>query len=160
MRGWSQTFVETKERKTKKKQQRRRKTKKTKNKEKEKDLRSLMKYVSPRAYSTCPRVQPPSKLRSANAHTLKKGVPWRCDLYKRSRKTLPSGEPLYLMKTKMQNIRKVCFCTKLFENTIFTMYEWWRFQRYRICLKNLKIRISIEKLNFFLVHLEGSVKKK
>ena len=40
------------------------------------------------------------------------------------------------------------------------MYEWWRFQRYRIYLKNLEIRISIEKLNFFLVHLEGSNKKK
>ena len=55
---------------------------------------------------------------------------------------------------------KVCFCTKLFKNTIFTMYEWWRFQRYRICLKKLEIRISIEKLNFFLVHLEGSIQTK
>ena len=31
--------------------------------------------------------------------------------------------PLDLMKTKMQNIKKVCFCTKLFKSTIFTMYE-------------------------------------
>ena len=40
------------------------------------------------------------------------------------------------------------------------MYEWWQFQRYRICLKHLEIRISIEKIYFFLVHLEGSIKKK
>ena len=40
------------------------------------------------------------------------------------------------------------------------MYEWWRFQRYRICLKKLEIRISIEKLNFFLVHLQGSYQEK
>ena len=59
----------------------------------------------------------------------------------------------------MQIIKKVCFCTKLFKNTIFTMDERWRFQRYRICLKNLEIRINIEKLNFFLVHLKGSIKK-
>ena len=48
---------------------------------------------------------------------------------------------------------------QLFKNTIFTMYEWWRFQPYRICLKNLEIKISIEKLYFFLVHLERSIKK-
>ena len=40
------------------------------------------------------------------------------------------------------------------------MYEWWRFQRYRICLKKLEIRISIEKLNFFLLHLERSIQTK
>ena len=42
------------------------------------------------------------------------------------------------------------------------MYEWWRYQPYRICLKKLEIRIGIEKLNFFLllVHLVGSIKKK
>ena len=33
------------------------------------------------------------------------------------------------------------------------MYEWWRFQQYRICLKKSEIRIGIEKYNFFLVHL-------
>ena len=108
---------------------------------------------------SCTRGQKPSKWRAAVAHAVKKVVPWRCDLFKPSRETLPSEEPLYLMKTKMQNIKKVCFCTKLFKNTIFTMYEWWRFQWYSICLKNLEVRISIEKLNFFLVHLEGSIKK-
>ena len=108
----------------------------------------------------CTRGQKPSKLRASVAHAVKKVVPWRCDLYKRSRKTLTSGEPLYLMETKMQNIKKVCLCTKLFKNTIFTMYEWWRFQQYCICLKNLGIRISVEKLNLFLVHLGGSIKKK
>ena len=82
----------------------------------------------------CTQRRKPSKLRASVAHAVKK--------------TLPSGEPLYLMKTKMQIIKKVCFCTKLFKSTIFTMYEW-RFQRYRICLQNLEIRISIEKLNFF-----------
>ena len=40
------------------------------------------------------------------------------------------------------------------------MYEWWRFQRYRIYLKKLEIRISFEKLNFFFVHLEGSIQTK
>ena len=40
------------------------------------------------------------------------------------------------------------------------MYEWWRFQRYRICLQKLEIRISIEKLNFFLVHLLRSIQTK
>ena len=111
-------------------------------------------------HETCTRGHPPSKLRSAVAHAVKKTVPWRWDLYKRSRETFPSGESLYLMKTKMQNIKKVCFCTKLFKNTIFTMYEWWRFQRYSICLKKLEIRISIEKLNFILLHVEGSIQTK
>ena len=40
------------------------------------------------------------------------------------------------------------------------MYELSRFQRYRIYLKKLEIRISIEKLNFFLVHLVGSIQTK
>ena len=40
------------------------------------------------------------------------------------------------------------------------MYELWRFQRYRICLEKLEIRIGIEKLNFFLVHLVGSIQTK
>ena len=46
------------------------------------------------------------------------------------------------------------------KNTIFTMYEWWRSQRYRTCLKKLDIRIGIEELNFFLVHLVGSIQTK
>ena len=29
------------------------------------------------------------------------------------------------------------------------MYEWWRFQRYLICLKIMKIRISIEKYCYY-----------
>ena len=40
------------------------------------------------------------------------------------------------------------------------MYEWWRFLRYRICLKKLEIRKSIETLQFFLVHLEESIETK
>ena len=42
---------------------------------------------------TCTNGQPPSKLRSAVAHIVEKVVPSRCDLHKRSRETLPSGEP-------------------------------------------------------------------
>ena len=34
------------------------------------------------------------------------------------------------------------------------MYEWWRFQRYRTCLKKLDIRIGIEKFNFFIDKLK------
>ena len=40
------------------------------------------------------------------------------------------------------------------------MYEWWRFQRYRICLKKSEIRIGIEKFNFFLLHLVRSIQRK
>ena len=47
----------------------------------------------------------------------------------------PAECPLYLMRTKIQNIKKIQSCTKLFKNTILTMYEFWRFQRY----KRLKI---------------------
>ena len=72
----------------------------------------------------------------------------------------PTGSLLYPMKTKMQNIKKVYFCTKLFKNTIFIMYEWWRFQRYRICLKKSEIRICIEKFNFFFIHLVRSIQTK
>ena len=31
------------------------------------------------------------------------------------------------------------------------MYERWRFQRYLICLKMLKIRISIDKISIFIL---------
>ena len=82
----------------------------------------------------------------------------RCDIYKRPRETLPSL--LYPMKTKMQNIKKVYFRTKLFKNTIFIMYGWWRFQRYRICLKKSEIKIGIQKLNFFVIHLVRSIQTK
>ena len=39
------------------------------------------------------------------------------------------------------------------------MYGWWRFQRYRICLKNLEIRISIEKIIFFYYIWRDQLKK-
>ena len=45
------------------------------------------------AHSICTNGQPFSKLRSAVTQMVKKVVPWRCDLHKRSRETLPSGEP-------------------------------------------------------------------
>ena len=72
----------------------------------------------------------------------------------------PAGSLLYPIKTKLQNIKKVYFCTELFKNTIFIMYEWWRFQWYRICLEKSVIRIGIEKFNFFLVHLVRSIQTK
>ena len=72
----------------------------------------------------------------------------------------PAGSLLYPMKMKLQNIKKVYFCTKLFKNTIFIMYECWRFQWYRICLVKSEIRIGIEKFNFFLVHLVRSIQTK
>ena len=40
------------------------------------------------------------------------------------------------------------------------MYEWWRFQWYRICLEKSGTRIGIEKFNFFLVHLVRSIQTK
>ena len=72
----------------------------------------------------------------------------------------PAGSLLYPMKTKLQNIKTVHFWTELFKNTIFIMYEWWRFQWYRICLEKSEIRIGIEKLNFFLLHLVRSIQTK
>ena len=40
------------------------------------------------------------------------------------------------------------------------MYNRWRFQRYFICRKMLKIRMSIKKFHFFLVHLVRSIQTK
>ena len=97
-----------------------------------------------RAHSTCTNSEPSSKLRSAVAHMVEKAVPWHCDLQKRSTETLPSGEPFVPNQDLNSKYKTVYFCTKLFKNTIFTMYEWWRFQRYRTCLKKLGIRIGIE----------------
>ena len=51
-----------------------------------------------------------------------KGRTVRCDIHKRS-KPYPAGSLLYPMKTKMPDIKKVYFCTKLFINTLFIMYK-------------------------------------
>ena len=63
------------------------------------------------------------------------------------------------MKTKMRIIKKVCFCTKLFKNTIFTMYEWWRFHDISFALKGWKlkecsnIKTAASNLNYLLLNV-------
>ena len=84
---------------------------------------------------------------------VKKVVPYVATSTSGQERPYPAGSLLYPMKTKLQNIKEIYFCTELFKNTIFIMYEWWPFQWYCICLEKSEIRIGIEKLNFFLVHL-------
>ena len=60
--------------------------------------------------------------------------------------TVPSGVSSVPNIDENAKYKKVYFCTKLFKNTIFTTYEWWRFQRYLICFKMLKMRVSIENI--------------
>ena len=91
---------------------------------------------------------------------VKKFVPYVATSTSGQERLYPAGSLLYPMKTKLQNIKKKYFRTELFKNTIFIMYEWWRFQWYRICLENSEIRIGIEKFNFFLVHLVRSIQTK
>ena len=52
-----------------------------------------------------------------------KGRTVRPDFHNGQERPYPAGSPLYLLKTKMQNIKRVSFCTKLFKNTTFTTYE-------------------------------------
>ena len=94
-----------------------------------------------RAHQSFANGQPPSKLRM-------------------TKRPYPAGSLLSPMKTKMENIKKVYFCTKLFKNTIFIMYEWWRFQWYRICLKKSEIKIGIEKFNYYFLITYGVCKKR
>ena len=112
------------------------------------------------AHQSSANVQSPSKLRTTIPPAVKKVVPIAATSTSSQERPYPAGSLLSPMKTKMQNIKKVYFCIKLFKNTIFLMYEWWRFQRYRICLKKSEIRIGIEKFNFFLVHLVRSIQTK
>ena len=74
--------------------------------------------------------------------------------------TVPSGVPFVFDGNENQKNKKVEFSTKLFKNTIFTIYEWWRFQRYLICLKRLKIKISIRVDYTYRSNTKGSCKKK
>ena len=95
----------------------------------------------------------PSKLKMTLPQSVEKVVPYASTSTSGQNRPYSAGSLLSPMKTKTQRINKVYCCTKLFKNTIFIMYEWWRFQQYRICLKKSEIRIGIEKYNFFLVHL-------
>ena len=113
-----------------------------------------------RAHQTFVNGQPPSKLRIMIPQKVKEVVPYVATSTSGQERPYPAGSLLYSMKKKMQNIKKVYFCTKLFKNTIFIMYEWWRFQRYRFCITKSEIRIGIEKFNFFLVHLVRSIQTK
>ena len=91
---------------------------------------------------------------------VKKVVPYVATSRSAQDRSYSAESLLYPMKTKLQNIKKVYFCTELFKNTIFIIYEWWRFQWYRICLEKSEIRIGIEKFNFLLVHLVRSIQTK
>ena len=73
-----------------------------------------------------------------------KGRTVRCDIDKRSKETR-SGEPFVPNEDENTKYKKVYFCANLFKNTIFITYEWWLFQRYRICLKKSEIRIGKKK---------------
>ena len=113
--------------------------------------------VHGRAHPTSTNGQPPSKLISRVAQRAKRVVSCVPTCTNGQERSYPAQSPLYLMKTKMQHIKKVYFFHKLFKNTIFTMYEWWRFQRYCICLKMFEIRIGIENFNFSLVRIVRSI---
>ena len=61
------------------------------------------------AHSTCTNSQPFSKLISGVAHTVEKVVPWRRDLQKLSRETLPSGEPFVPNEDENAKYKKSLF---------------------------------------------------
>ena len=68
--------------------------------------------------------QPPSKLRMTHPQTVKKVISYAASSTSDQERPYTAGSLLPPMKTKMQNIKKVHFCTKLFKNAIFIMYEW------------------------------------
>ena len=65
------------------------------------------------AHQSSANGQPPSKLRMTIPQTVRKVVPYAATSTSSQERPYPETP----IKTKMQNIKKVYFCTKLFKNT-------------------------------------------